>query len=409
MQGTFTRMTVLVVFLTLLAGCKMHQTAPRPTIPLVERILGDLQSPEHKMLVSFDAADTHGDIVLLDSPERCFDLSERFVTCDDRDNVDGLRVPDELPDFAGERITSILDIVYTPYERFVSAGNADALREVTVRAVVSAMDTVCSLGPFDHEQKSRKPSAKLLVISSPYLAACGGFDVDTLFRSTAGAVPVLSGPEVMMARVMDARDGASNICILSDSAAVQSGVYQTVFKELCRKRGDRVSTLSAFALPDGFASDSLALSAAEMPADAFKLILDQYARSGRSTALNAIVVDDFRFPIDVLRASYAEILNHPSEENAFYRKMLSKDFEFIDGAQAVTDACYRYLREKNLFTHHIAYPVAAAFLTSPESKSYMLTDFDIHTLPAEMGDLLQSLAPATFKMYVQDQHHARGN
>ena len=409
MQGTFTRMTVLVVFLTLLAGCKMHQTAPRPTIPLVERIINDLQCPEHRMLSSFDAADPHGDIVLLDSPERCFNLSERFVTCDDRDNVDGLRTPDQLPDFAGERITSILDIVYTPYDRFVAAGNDDALREVTARAALAAMDTVCSLGPFDHEKRSRKPSAKLLVITSPFMAAHGGFDVDTLFLSTAGSVPVLSGPEVMMARVMDAREGASNIGILSDSASVHSGVYQTVFKELCRKRGDTYSTLSTFAVPGEVASDSLALSAADMTADAFKQILDQYSRSGRSTALNAIVVDDYSFPIDSLRSSYQSILSHPSEENAFYRKMLAKDFEFIDGAQAVTEACYRYLREKNLFTHNIAYPVASAFITSPEAKGYMLTDFDVNTLPAESIDRLQDVAPTTYKMYVQDQYHARGN
>ena len=409
MQGTFTRMTVLVVFLSVLAGCRMHQAAPRPTIPLVERIISDVQSPEHQFLVAFDATAPHGDIVLLDTPERCFYLSERFIACDDRDNVDGSPAQDYLPDFAGERITSILDIVYAPYDGFIAAGNGDALREITVRAAVSAMDTVCSLGPFDHERKSRKPSAKLLLITSPYMAAYGGFDVDTLFRSTAGAVPVLSGPEVMLSRVMDAREGASNIGVLSDSATVRSGAYQVVFKELCRKRGDTYSTLSALVVPGEVSSDSLALSAAAMPSDAFKLILDQYARSGRPAALSALVVDDFRFPIDSLRASYGRILSHPSEENAFYRKMLSKDFEFIDGAKAVTDACYRYLREKNLFTHNIVYPIASALVTSPEAKGYMLMDFDLNSLPADMIDRLQVLAPATYKQYVQDQYHARGN
>ena len=409
MEGSLTRLTLPVMILVALAGCKMHQTPPRPTIPLVERIINDYQSPEHKFLSAFDATDPHGDIVLMDVPERCFFLSERFVSCDDRDNVDGTSAQDFLPDFAGERVTSILDIVYTPYDRFVSAGNGDALREVTVRAALAAMDTVCSLGPFDHEKKSRKPSAKLLVITSPFMAAYGGFDVDTLFLSTSGSIPVLSGPKVMMNRVLDARAGASNIGILSDSASVRSGVYEAVFKDLCRKRGDSYSTLSALVVPDAAASDSLAFSTVDMPSDALKLILDQYSRSGRSAALNAIVVDDYGFPIDSLRSSYNSILNHPSEENAFYRKMLAKDFVFIDGAQAVTDACYRYLREKNLFTHNIAYPVASAYITSPEAKGYMLVDFDINTLPAEMIDCLQGMAPTTFKMYVQDQYHARGN
>ena len=73
------------------------------------------------------------------------------------------------------------------------------------------------------------------------------------------------------------------------------------------------------------------------------------------------------------------------------------------------NACYRYLREKNLFTHNIAYPVASAFITSPEAKGYMLADFDINTLPVEMIECLQGVAPTTYKMYVQDQYHARGN
>ena len=408
MEGSFTRLTVPVMILVALAGCKMHQTAPRPTIPIVERIINDTQSPEHKFLHAFNPASPHGDIVLLDAPERCFCLSERFLSCDDRDNVDGGPAQDFLPDFAGERITSALDIVYTPYDRFAAAGNGDALRDVTVRAALAAMDTLCSLGPFDHEMKSRKPSAKLLLITSPFMAAYGGFDVDTLFRSTVGTVPVLSGPEVMFSCVMDAREGASNIAVLSDSAAVRAGVYQTIFKEYCRKRGDSYSTLTALAVP-GDESDDPDSPAFGTPSDAFKQILDQYSRSGRSAALNALVVDDFTFPIDSLRASYGTILSHPSDENAFYRKMLAKDFTFIDGAKTVTDACYRYLRTRNLFTHNVAYPIASAFITSPEAKGYMLMDFDINTLPVEMTDLLQSLAPATYKMYVQDQHHARGN
>ncbi len=75
----------------------------------------------------------------------------------------------------------------------------------------------------------------------------------------------------------------------------------------------------------------------------------------------------------------------------------------------MTDACYRYLREKNLFTHNIVYPIASALVTSPEAKGYMLMDFDLNSLPADMIDRLQVLAPATYKQYVQDQYHARGN
>lgn len=409
MKSIFTRPILLLLLVSVCAGCKMHQSAPRPTIPLVERIINDVQSPEHQVMARFNPRDPHGDIVILDAPERSFYLSERLVTCDDHDNVDGRVTPDLLPDFAGERITSIIDILFTPYERFVQADNAAALREVTVRAAVSALDTACCLGPFDHEKRSSKPAAKLLVISSPYMAAHGAYDVDTLFRSIGAVVPVLSGPEVMMARVMDAHDGAVSLGILTDSLTAASGVYPLIFKELCRKRGDNYSTVSAFAIPSEASSDSLALSAAHLSSDLFKMILDQHASAGRTGALNALVIDDPSVCIDSLEVSYQRILNRPSEENAFYRKMLAKDFVFVDGTRVLTDACFAYLREHNLFTHNIAYPQAAAFITSPEAPGYMLMDFDLNSIPTEMADQIQRVSPETYKLYVQDQYHARGN
>lgn len=410
MNVRFTRGAILLALLCFLAGCKMHPEASRPTIPLVERIIGDTQSPEYRYLSRFDATDPHGDIVLLDAPARAAALSERLVRCDDHENVDGGRQSDQLPDFAGERITTLVDLLYTPYDRFVAAGNGDALREVTVRAALAAVDTACCLGPFDHENRSWKPAAKLVVLSSPYMAACGAFDVDTLFRTTGAGVNVLSAPGEMILHVMDARSGAVSIGMLCDATTASSGVYPVIFKELCARRGDPYSILTALAIPEAPSSDSLSLPAlSERPYDAFKLILDQYAKSGKAMALDALVVDDPWVCIDSLRNSYRRILSQPSDENAYYRKMLSKGFMILDGGQIVTDACYRLLREKNLFTHNIAYPVAAAYITSPESKGFQVMDFDEHALPVELADQLQEIAPASYQMYVQDQHNARGN
>lgn len=408
MKGTFTCTAVLAVLLCSIAGCKMGQVPSRPTIPLVERIIGDAQSPEYKYLSQFDAGNPHGDIVLLDMPERAFSLSERLITCDERENVDGSAKSDALPDFAGERITTLIDLLYTPYDRFVSADNGGALREVTVRAALAAVDTACCLGPFDHENRSWKPFAKLVVLSSPYFAAYGGFDVDTLFRATGANVPVIYATEEMFASVMDQRPGAVNVGILSDPTTAKSGAYQTIFREFCRKRGSSYSTLSEFSTPDEVSDSVTMLSSGAVP-DAFKLILDQYAKSGKAPALDALIVDDPTVSVDSLSVSYLRILNQPSEENAYYRKMLAKGFNIIDGAQVVTDACYRFLRNKNLFTHNISYPIAAAYITSPESKGFQLMDFDVNALPVEMSDKLRSIAPGTYKMYVQDQYHARGN
>lgn len=409
MKVFFPRVACCLLLLAVLAGCRMHTAAPRPTIPLVERVINDTQSAEYQFLSHYDPRDSRGDIVLLDIPDRCFYLSECLLNCDEYDNVDAFAAPDLLPDFAGERITSLIDLLYPPYHGFVSGGNTSALREITVRAALSAVDTACCLGPFDHEKRSVKPSAKLLVISSPYMAAYGGFDVDTLFRSTGSVAPVISVPEILLGKMMDRHEGAVNIGFLSDSLTASSGVYQEIFKEVARRRGDTYSTVFSFYVPGEAVPDSVSQTPASLPADLFKSILDQYSRSGKAQALTALIVDDFRVDVDSLQASYARILGMPSEENAFYRKMLSKGFEFISASRFVTDACFQYLRDHNLFTHNIAYPIASAYITSPESKGYLLMDFDVNALPPAMVERLQTEAPGTYKMYVQDQYHARGN
>lgn len=406
MRFNFVSLTVCAVLLSAVGGCRMHPETGRSTIPAVERILGDPDCREAKILAAFDPRNTQGDIVLIDNPERCFALSEALVKCDARDNIDGTPGPDFLPDFAGERITTLIDLQYPPYARFLEAENSDALREVSVRAVISALDTACCLGPFDHEFRSSKPVAKLLVVSSPYMTAYGGFDIDTLFRSSGVRVPVVSATEVMMQQALSSREGAVLFGMLSDRTTAASGVYQNVFRNLARKRGDQISRVFCFSLPDKEETpDSLA---AAQP-DLLKHVLDQYSRSGENRALNALVVDDVSVSVESLLASYANILNSPSDENAYYRKLISRDFVIIDGIAAVTDACYSFLRGNNLFTHNIAYPDAKAYITSPEGGIFTLMDFEFSEIPVELIASLEKLAPKTLSLYVQDQHKARGN
>ena len=406
MKIKFVSLTVCAVLLSALGGCRMHPETGRPTIPAVERILGDPDCREAKILAAFDPRNTQGDVVLIDSPERCFALSEALVKCDARDNIDGTPGPDFLPDFAGERITTLIDLQYPPYARFLEAENSDALREISVRAVLSALDTACCLGPYDHEFRSSKPAAKLLVVSSPYLIAYGGFDIDTLFRSSAVRVPVVSATEVMMQQALSSREGAVLFGMLSDETTAASDVYEKIFRNLARKRGDRISRVFSFSIPGKTeAPDSLS----DAQPDLLKHVLDQFSRSGESRALNALVVDDASVSVESLRASYATILNSPSEENAYYRKLISRDFVIIDGITAVTDACYAFLRGNNLFTHNIAYPDAKAYITSPEGGIFTLMDFEFSEIPVEMIASLESLAPKTLSLYVQNQHKARGN
>lgn len=398
---------MLLAAVLLSGGCRMRQAAPRPAAQPAARVIAEPQGRLFGLLSSFDPADTKGVITILDEPARCFALSERLVKGDDFDNVDAAQVQDLLPDFAGETISAIIDLKYTPYSRFTEAQNIDALREVAANSFIAAVDTVCCLGPYDHDARSWKPSSKLVVVSSPYFCAYGAFDIDTLLQVTGSKLPVIMAQELMIEQVLDAHDGPVRMAFAAAPEAASSGVYARIFKEVSGRRGDKASMMATL-LPNPKKSFTDSLSAPTVP-DAFKTYLDAYDASEVRGQLDVLIVDDFSVDVQALRESYREILSSPSEENAWYRKMLSRNFEIVDGAALISRACYTTLRNRNTFTHNISYPTASAWITSPETTGYSIMDYDVSELPEDVSELLERLSPKTARLYVQDQYNPRGN
>ena len=91
------------------------------------------------------------------------------------------------------------------------------------------------------------------------------------------------------------------------------------------------------------------------------------------------------------------------------KQSLAADFRIIDPRMSIVSDCFKSFREKNIFTHNIAYPVASAYITSPESAHFSIMDFDESSLPDGVYEILTDMAPKTHKSYVQNQHFAGGN
>lgn len=396
------RRAMLLPLFAAVAGCGIKQTDTADILPLVEKIISAPQSAEYQVLGAVDPGSPKGSLTILDSPGRCAGLSEYMMCVDAFDNVDGVPAPDGLPDFAGETITSILDIVYTPYGRFISAGNVDALREVAVRASLAAIDTSACLGPFDHESRSRKERAKLLILSSPYMAAHGLSDIDTLFSVTGAEVPVVCPAEAMVEQLFASRAGTLNVGVMTDTATAESGVHQLVFSNVASRHGDASSVCITLPVPVSGSEEDWA-------PDILGAWLEAYAASGRTIPLTALLVDDMSVSAEDLRASLSRIQSLPEEEYVFLRKFLAKDFEIIDSRETAVRECYHILRERNLFTHNIAYPHAASYITSPEAGKYELMDFSQTDLPDSLLLEMEVSAPKTTKSYVQNQHFSGGN
>lgn len=78
-----------------------------------------------------------------------------------------------------------------------------------------------------------------------------------------------------------------------------------------------------------------------------------------------------------------------------------------DTTFSFTEACFRKMRERDVFTHNIAYPVARLYMAvrdSLDSKVSVLPFID-SLVPASYPDTVGVLAPNTYYSYdVQNQH-----
>ena len=367
------------------------------------------------MLVSSSASgSSDGSIFIVGEPLESLHLSEALMCSDDFDNVTGSAHPDALPDFAGEEICSLLDKANSPYRGYLKASNSSFLRELTVRHVVESLDSVVFISPFDKEGMGRRKAAKLIVLASPYMAAYGRFDADTLFSCMGVESIVISPLDIMMAESLPADGTPVNVGVLADSAAIADRVYESVFAEQTSRKASHSSLLFQGS-PRGNGHELVSF-------------LEQYSQAGYSNPLSVLIVDDYSVDIDSLKAELAAIRVELSDAQLLYGSLVSDDFRILDTRSTVAHECYRRLRSSNTFTHNIAYPRARALVSSPSTElpsmcytpdgaltddfkysrrvmsdypSYMLLQFSTRFIPESILDTLRSKAPKTYSSYVQ--------
>ena len=345
--NTFLSVSAAVLLAAFLAGgCRETVRSGRPTVPFVENILNG-HGREWSLVSGFSPSDPKGSIALIGPEDRNMELAGHFLKGDVFDNIDGRLAPDDLPDFAGERIDIICDAANTPYGAFLG-GREDSLRAVTVRNFLFALDTTLSIGAFDNERLERKANAKMMVFTSPLSAKYGAFDVDTLVRSGGKAVPVIFPARLMLDRQLDRNIPHLHVAVLTDSLTAASGAWQDVFDELAAQRG--VLGCGCIA----FSCDSVSYAGT---------VLDGYRAAGGNMPISAVIIDDPSVDIDAVRDSFGWIMRVQSEANLGYRKLIADSFTIVDAWRAVTDECYHFLRRTNNFTHDIAYPYAKEYLT----------------------------------------------
>lgn len=345
---TKSQLLLILTGLSLLA-CQSRVEEQRPTIQYVRDILSDKSCAEYSLLSFYGEADRKGDIVIIGTEEQCSVIGTQFTTCDMFDNVDASRGGDGLPDFGGEYISTIIDDANTPYSSFVENGNVDGLRDAVVRSVISAIDTTYSLTAYDIDCQGRKSPAKAIVLADCYQHQYGKFDVDTLLRSAGCGIEVITPLGAMLDMVLAGNErNELNIGVICPADTKDSTLYQPAVVELLNGR-----TISCFASPSESSDTTNVLVS----------FLDRYIASGNTRPLDAIIVDDYSVAGSDVRAGVRRASSLMSAESLVYGKYLADGFRVACPAEAVSVACFRLMRERNLFTHKISLPQVLSYKT----------------------------------------------
>ena len=331
---------VLALLLALVA-CNKRQTVVRDTIPYVKQLVVDTTGT-FPLIGSYRSAGTKGSIAVIGEPEAAARLASALLEADEVDNIDGKAVPDRLPDFAGETFDILMDLYNAPYLR-MAASSPDSLREVAVRNAVIAVDTVAYSNALDANSRLTKTRAKVFVLSNSLLSEYGKFDIDTLFKMAGREALILTPVEAMLQAAEKA--GFKRVAVWAPPEA--RSAYENTAKIVTPDLDVTVVSTTGNGLLR----------------PAFRDMLRIYRSLKPGTNLDAVLLDSFMADVEELDAEKEHIHRQITEEDMAFDRILMPHFRFIEPTASLTDALYRLLREKNLFTHDIAYPSVRYYQT----------------------------------------------
>lgn len=316
---------------------------------LVDEILSDKQSAELSLIQGFNPELSDADICIFGEPDRVKAFADKFATDDFRDNITGKLRRDSIPDFSGETFACILDSANLGYGECFASGNTERLGEITIRCGLMALDTVCHVSNYDDKGLSRKRTAKVIVVASPYLSAFGEPSLDTLMSRGGASIPVMGTFDSMCDRLFRTRKGSLNVGVITSREYVDKGIYEKIYQEYARKYSKTDCSICEFECFDR--------------KDPLKEFIVHYTQSGGSHPLDAILIDDYSIEVPLMNRSYKRLTSVMSGESVKYGKYLANGFEIYDGESTVVQRCYRYLRDNDLFTFAISYPVVDYYHT----------------------------------------------
>ena len=336
MKHILTVLALLVAF----AACNERPAVVRDTIPYVKQLVADTTG-SFRLVRTYRTAGTKGSIAVIGEPEAAARLASALLTADLVDNIDGRPVPDRLPDFAGESFDILMDQYNAPYTR-MAASSPDSLREIAVRNAVISIDSVAYSNALDPMSRLRKSRAKVFVLANSLLTEYGRFDIDTLFKMTGREALILTPVEAMLETA--AKAGCRSVAVWAPQEA------RSAYEHAARAYPEMAVTV-------------VSTTGNGMLRPAFRDMLRIFRGLKPKETLDAVLLDSFTANLEELSAEQEHIHRQITEEDMAFDRILTPHFRFIEPNASLTSALYRLLRERNLFTHDIAYPSVRYYQT----------------------------------------------
>ena len=163
-------------------------------------------------------------------------------------------------------------------------------------------------------------------------------------------------------------------------------------------------------LPD-FSGETIVslLDFANSPYDSLSRSEEGKLRLREIAVRNALAVLDSTSNCKVLIICSPQLAEQGGDDVSDFFEKIGCEMPVIystDSTFSFTRECYKLMREKNLFTHNIAYPIARLLMTIADSHRppFSVISFEDNLVPDSFADTVGVFAPNTFVSYVQNKH-----
>jgi glutamate racemase len=353
-------------------------------------------------------------IGIFDSGTGGLTVLEKFIVCDEYNNVTGEPQPDGIPDFEGEHFNYLGDNANMPYGNYSNENKTNYLRELIIKDALFLLKD--------------KPS-KIIVVACNTATAYGLSDIKTLLEKSGTGIKVIGVINAGVNATLQPldRNGDYAIGVLATAGTIASNAYeQTILKtkdELGFKGNITVvnqagigfaesvdgekdyTDRSLLAMCDNYRGPVCGSSEQNINPNMLNVynfdktngalfikksnegmhiqlnssgnyarfhlvsLIEKYRQSGNTTPLKRIILGCTHYPylLDTLNQVITELRNYTENGEYIYKKLISDDFEFIDPALFTAKECYEALRTNNLLIPQSSETVVNAYISIPAS------------------------------------------